>query len=54
VYKEDELGAVFNSFDVNQNGRVDFEFVAGKMATTGSGNNPNVNPVFGLTREAPQ
>lgn len=32
---------------------MDYEEFAGWFARRGSGNNPNVNPVFGLTREPP-
>jgi hypothetical protein len=44
---------LFNKFDSNKSGRIDFEEFAGWVALKGSGNNPNVNPVFGLTREPP-
>ena len=53
VFNEHELTALFNKFDQNQSGRIDFEEFAGWIAHKGSGNNPNVNPVFGLTREIP-
>jgi hypothetical protein len=53
VFKDFELEAVFNKYDANQNGKLDYEEFANFFATKGSGNNPNVNPVFGATREAP-
>ena len=53
VFSKEELVALFARFDTNNNGKVDFEELAGWIALRGSGNNPNVNPVFGLTREPP-
>lgn len=53
VFKDNELSAIFNKYDTNQSGKLDFEEFAGMMALRGTGNNPNVNPVFGLTREPP-
>ena len=53
VFKDHELEAVFNKYDANANGKLDYEEFANFFATKGSGNNPNVNPVFGVTREAP-
>jgi len=47
------MAALFARFDRNSNGKVDFEELAAWIALRGSGNNPNVNPVFGLTREQP-
>lgn len=53
TFKENELAAVFSKYDTNGSGCLDFEEFAGMYALRGTGNNPNVNPVFGLTREAP-
>jgi len=53
TFTENELAAVFNKYDTNNSGQLDFEEFSGMMALRGTGNNPNVNPVFGLTREAP-
>jgi Ca2+-binding EF-hand superfamily protein len=53
TFKQNELDAVFAKYDKNQSGYLDFEEFAGMYALRGTGNNPNVNPVFGLTREAP-
>ena len=47
------MEALFGKYDANQNGKLDYEEFANFFATKGSGNNPNVNPVFGLTREPP-
>lgn len=53
VFNDHELAALFNKFDGNGNGKIDFEEFARWIALKGSGNNPNVNPVFGVTREPP-
>lgn len=47
------MEAIFRKYDANSNGKLDYEEFAGFFARRGSGNNPNVNPVFGLTREPP-
>jgi len=36
-----------------ENGKIDYEEFASFFARKGSGNNPNVNPVFGIEREKP-
>lgn len=53
TFTDNELSAIFNKYDSNGSGFLDFEEFAGIYALRGTGNNPNVNPVFGLTREAP-
>lgn len=53
VFKDYEIEAVFNKYDANGNGKLDYEEFASFFARKGSGNNPNVNPVFGTTREPP-
>ena len=53
VFKDVELKTLFNKFDANANGKLDYEEFASFIARMGSGNNPNVNPVFGITREPP-
>lgn len=53
VFKDYELDALFNKYDANGNGKLDYEEFANFFARKGSGNNPNVNPVFGLSREPP-
>lgn len=53
TFDEHELDALFNKFDANGNGRVDYEEMASAFALHGSGDNPNVNPVFGVEREPP-
>jgi Ca2+-binding EF-hand superfamily protein len=53
VFPDVELQGLFARFDANGNGKLDYEEFASHIARMGSGNNPNVNPVFGITREAP-
>jgi Ca2+-binding EF-hand superfamily protein len=53
VFTDNEIQALFKSFDTNSNGKVDYIEFASFIARKGSGNNPNVNPVFGITREPP-
>ena len=53
VFKDFELRAVFDKFDKDGNNKLDYEEFANGFAIRGSGNNPNVNPVFGLKREPP-
>lgn len=48
-----ETDAVFRSFDKDSNGRLDYEEFSSMFAIRGSGNNPNVNPSFGASREPP-
>ena len=52
-YKDFELRAVFDKYDKDGNNKLDYEEFAAFMAVKGSGNNPNVNPSFGITREPP-
>lgn len=52
-YKEFELRSVFEKYDKDGNNKLDYEEFAAFVAIKGSGNNPNVNPSFGLTREPP-
>ena len=53
TFKDHEMAAIFRSHDANGNGRLDYEEFANMFAIRGSGNNPNVNPSFGITREPP-
>ena len=53
VFPEHEMLALFNKIDRNCTGKLDYEEFSAWFAMRGSGNNPNVNPVFGLDREVP-
>lgn len=53
LFKEHEIEALFKKYDANNNGKLDYEEFASFFARKGSGNNPNVNPVFGISREPP-
>lgn len=53
VFKDFEIEAIFNKYDLKGTGKLDYEEFASFFAHKGSGNNPNVNPVFGITREPP-
>jgi Ca2+-binding EF-hand superfamily protein len=53
LFSEYEMCALFKKYDANENGKLDYEEFANFFARMGSGNNPNVNPVFGVTREPP-
>lgn len=53
TFSEQELEALFSKFDTNGNGKLDYEEFSKYIAHMGSGNNPNVNPVFGVEREPP-
>lgn len=53
TFSEHEIDALFAKFDANGNGKVDYEEMSSAFALHGSGNNPNVNPVFGVEREPP-
>lgn len=46
VFKDVEIQALFARYDANGNGKLDYEEFANAFALKGSGNNPNVNPVF--------
>ena len=53
VFRDGEIFALFNKYDKDNSGMLDYEEFAAFFALKGSGNNPNVNPVFGLEREPP-
>ena len=53
LFKDYELEAIFNKYDKDNNRKLDYEEFANWFAIKGSGNNPNVNPSFGVTREPP-
>ena len=53
AFPEFESRAIFDKYDKDGNGKLDYEEFSGWFAIRGSGNNPNVNPVFGIKREPP-
>ena len=44
---------MFTKYDKSGDGKLDYEEFSAFFAHKGTGNNPNVNPSFGLTREPP-
>ena len=53
VFRDHELRAIFSKHDADKSGWLDYEEFAAWCAIRGSGNNPNVNPAFGASREPP-
>jgi Ca2+-binding EF-hand superfamily protein len=53
VFKETEIRALFQKYDKDNSGKLDYEEFSGFIALMGSGDNPNVNPVFAIEREKP-
>ena len=53
VFGHDEIRALFNKYDKDRSGKLDYEEFSNFFALKGSGNNPNVNPVFAVEREKP-
>ncbi len=53
VFSDVEIEHLFRKYDTNHNGKLDYEEFAAAFARRGSGNSPNVNPVFGISREPP-
>jgi len=53
LFKDHEMDAIFSKYDKDSNGKLDYEEFANWFAIKGSGNNPNVNPSFGIKREPP-
>ena len=53
TFPEFEQRAIFSKYDKDGNGKLDYEEFSAFFAIRGSGNNPNVNPVFGIKREPP-
>ena len=53
LFKDFEMRAIFDKYDKDGNNKLDYEEFSNWFAIRGSGNNPNVNPVFGLQREPP-
>ncbi len=42
------MDSLFKKFDTQGKNKMDYEEFASFIARKGSGNNPNVNPVFGI------
>ena len=53
TFPDFEQRALFNKYDKDGNNKLDYEEFSSWFALRGSGNNPNVNPVFGVQREPP-
>lgn len=53
LFKEYEMAAIFAKYDKDGNNKLDYEEFSNWFAIKGSGNNPNVNPSFGIKREPP-
>ncbi len=53
TFKENEILGLFNKYDKDGSQYLDYEEFSAFMALKGSGNNPNVNPVFAIQREKP-
>jgi hypothetical protein len=53
LFKDHEMDAIFRKYDSSGDGKLDYEEFANMFSRKGSGNNPNVNPVFGVSREPP-
>lgn len=53
AFKESDAQSLFNKYDNSGDGKLDYEEFAAFFALKGSGNNPNVNPSFGIKREPP-
>ena len=53
VFGHEEIRSLFNKYDKDRSGKLDYEEFSNFFALKGSGNNPNVNPVFAIEREKP-
>ena len=51
MFKESEIAALFHKIDRDGSGRLDYSELTKVLALKGSGNNPNVNPVWKLKEE---
>jgi len=51
--READARALFNRYDASGDGKLDYEEFGAIFAMKGTGNNPNVNPSFGIKREPP-
>merc|ERR1712072_788763 len=53
VFKCHEIKAVFNKYDQEGSGTIDYRLFAGAFALRGAGKNPNYNPIFQLNQKVP-
>lgn len=53
TFKDQEILALYQKHDKDGSGLLDYEEFSAFLAIKGSGNNPNVNPVFAQEREKP-
>lgn len=53
TFAEPELDSIFDKYDAAKSGRFDYLEFSGHMALRGTGNNPNVNPIFSRARDPP-
>ena len=51
MFKDAEIQALFNKIDTDGSGKLDYAELTNILALKGSGNNPNVNPVWKLKEE---
>lgn len=53
IFTEKEMSALFNKYDKDQSGKMDYEEFAGLVANKGAGSNPNVKNQFRTQRQVP-
>ncbi len=53
VFNKFEIDALFKKYDTDHSGKICYDEFCNLFAVIGSGNNPNVNPVFDLARKYP-
>ena len=53
VFSDVEIAALFQKYDYDQSGKLAYDEFCAIFALKGAGVNPNVNPVFKLSREPP-
>lgn len=51
MFKENEISALFHKIDQDGSGKLDYSELTKILALKGSGNNPNVNPVWKLKEQ---
>lgn len=53
VFSDVEIAALFQKYDFDQSGKLAYDEFCAIFALKGAGVNPNINPVFKLSREPP-